>query len=1040
MAKFFIDRPIFAWVLALLILIGGAISLNSLPVSAYPSIAPPQVTVSATFPGASAQVVEEAVTTVIEEEMSGIAGLMYVASDSSRSGMANIVLTFETGTDIDIAGIEVQNRIKRVEAKLPSAVMNQGVKVDKTRPDFLMIVALYSPNGTKSVTDLAEYVDSRVLGEIRRLPGVGSADLFGAKYAMRIWLDPKRMAAFQITPDEVVQAVRAQNVQLASGELGSLPSLPDQHMNATVTVPSQLSTPEEFGQVILRSSGEGGLVRLQDVADIERGAENYMTRLVLNGSPATGFSTKLSTDGNALESARLIKAKMAELAQYFPEDVQWMSPYDTSRFVEVSINEVLKTLAEAVVLVTLVMFVFLQNWRTTLVPLVVVPLSLIGTGLGLYAFGFSINMLTLFGMVLVIGIVVDDAIIVVENVERLMTEEGLGPYDATKKAMQQISGAIIGTTAVLISVFIPMVFFSGSVGEIYKQFALTIAFAVTLSAFFALTLTPAMTQGFLKAKSGEEPKGFFGWFERGLKRFTQRYMGWVSKLITRVGIAVTLVVFVLITLFDVMQYQNLPKGFVPAEDQGFIVAGSLLPAGATRARTEALAKKTDAYFAEQPEISNVLTVLGFGFMGMGQNTSITFATLHPWDERIEKNQRDAEALIADVGKGLQRFMGDGLLFSFNMPPIPGLGNDNGFDFRLQDRANLGEAALNGAMYQVLGAASQNPNIVGVRPNSLPAAPQLRLDVDRVKARAYDIDLAALNTAIQIALGSAYVNDYIENGSAHQVWVQANAESRSTVESILEIQVRNKQGGLVRLSEVVTATWTQGPAKLARFNGYSAIPIMGSPAPGKSSGDAMAAMEAIAATLPPGIGFEWSGQSLEEKLSSGQAPLLFGLSLLVAFLVLAALYESWSVPVAVILVVPIGILGSLLAISYAGMTNDVYFTVGFVTIVGLSAKNAIMIVEFARDAELEGKTAMASVLEACRLRFRPILMTSIAFVLGVLPLVLSTGAGSGSRRAIGTAVMGGMLSTTLLAIFFVPVFYLVVRKLMPAKLKATSTVE
>ena len=1038
MAKFFIERPIFAWVLALLILIGGALSLNNLPVTAYPSIAPPQVTVSATFPGASAQVVEETVTTVIEEEMSGIAGLMYVTSDSSRNGTASIVLTFETGTDVNIAGIEVQNRIKRVEAKLPASVMSQGVTVDKTRPDFLMIVALYSPNGTKNVTDLADYIDSRVLGEIRRLPGVGNAELFGAKYAMRIWLDPKRMAAFQITPDEVVQAVRTQNVQLASGELGGLPSLPDQSMNATVTVPAQLSTPEEFGQVILRSSGEGGLVRLQDIADIERGAENYMTRLVLNGAPATGFSTKLSTDGNALESARLIKDKMEELAQYFPEDVEWMSPYDTSLFVEVSINEVLKTLAEAVVLVTLVMFVFLQNWRTTLVPLIVVPLSLIGTGLGLYAFDFSINMLTLFGMVLVIGIVVDDAIIVVENVERLMTDEGLGPYDATKKAMRQISGAIIGTTAVLISVFIPMVFFSGSVGEIYKQFALTIAIAVTLSAFFALTLTPAMTQGFLKEKSGEAPRGFFGWFERNLKSFTQRYMGWISKLVTKVGIMVTIVVFALITVFDVMQYQGLAKGFVPAEDQGFIVAGSLLPAGATRDRTEALAKKTDAYFAEQPEIKDVLTVLGFGFMGMGQNTSITFANLHPWDERIEKGQRDAEGLIADVSKGLQQYMSEGLLFSFNMPPIPGLGNDNGFDFRLQDRANLGEAALNGAMYQVLGAASQHPDIVGVRPNSLPAAPQLRLDVDRVKARAYDIDLSALNTAIQIALGSAYVNDYIENGSAHQVWVQANAETRSTVESILEIQVRNKQGGLVRLSEVVTASWTQGPAKLGRFNGYSAIPIMGSPAPGKSSGDAMAAMESIAESLPAGIGFEWSGQSLEEKTSSGQAPLLFGLSLLVAFLVLAALYESWSIPVAVILVVPIGILGSLLAITYSGMINDVYFTVGFITIVGLSAKNAIMIVEFARDAELEGRTALEAVIEACRLRFRPILMTSIAFILGVLPLVLSSGAGSASRRAIGTAVMGGMISTTLLAIFFVPVFYLVVRKLLPSKLKATHS--
>ncbi len=1036
MSNFFIERPIFAWVIAILIFIGGALSLNNLPISAYPSIAPPQVTVMAMYPGASAQVVEDTVTTVIEEEMSGIAGLMYVASDSSRNGQANIVLTFETGTDIDIAGIEVQNRIKRVEAKLPTAVKNQGVNVDKTRPDFLMIIALYSPNGSKNETDLAEYIDSRILGEIRRLPGIGTAELFGAKYAMRVWLDPKRMAAYQITPDEVVNAIRAQNVQLAAGELGGLPTTKNQQLNATVMVPAQLSTPEEFGNIILRSNPDGGTVRLQDVADTERGAENYMTRLILNGAPATGFSTKLSNTGNALQTASLIKEKMAELEQYFPEDVEWMSPYDTSLFVDVSIKEVVKTLGEAILLVTLVMFIFLQNWRTTLVPLVVVPLSLIGTGLGLYAFGFSINMLTLFGMVLVIGIVVDDAIIVVENVERLMSEEGLSPYEATKKAMLQISGAVIGTTAVLISVFIPMVFFSGSVGAIYRQFALTIAFAVTLSAFFALTLTPAMTQGFLKAKSGQPSRGFFGWFERRLKGFTRLYMGWVGKLVTGIGIVLTLLVFAVVTGFDVAQYRALPKGFVPAEDQGFIVAGSLLPAGATRARTEELTRKTDAFFAAQPEVKDVLTVLGFGFMGMGQNTSITFANLYPWDDRIAKGQRDAETLITDVNTGLQRFMSDGILFSFNMPPIPGLGNDNGFDLRLQDRAKLGNDALNGAMFQLMGMVSQNLDVVGVRPNMLPAAPQLRLDIDRVKARALDIDLNSLNATFQVALGSAYANDYIENGSAHQVWVQANVETRATVKSILEMQVRNTRGGLVKLSEVATASWTQGPAKLARFNGYSSIPIMGSPAPGKSSGDAMATMERISAQLPPGIGFEWSGQSLEEKLSSGQAPLLFGLSLIVAFLVLAALYESWSIPISVILVVPLGILGSLLAVTYAGMVNDVYFTVGFITIVGLSAKNAIMIVEFARDAEIEGKTPLQSVIEACRLRFRPILMTSIAFILGVLPLVLSSGAGSASRRAIGTAVMGGMLSTTLLAIFFVPVFYLVIRKLLPGKLKPT----
>ncbi len=1041
MAQFFIDHPKFAWVLAIMLLILGGLSFLGLPISSYPSIAPPQVTINAVYPGASAKIIEDSVTTVIEDEMNGIEDLKYIVSDSSRSGTSTITLTFETGTDIELAGVEVQNRLKRVEARLPAPVQQQGVNIDKTRPDFLMILALHSPNSTYNATDLGDYIDANVLGEIRRIPGVGSADLFGSKYAMRIWLYPKKMTSYGVTPNEVVQAIKDQNAQLAAGELGALPSMDNQQVNATVLVPSRLSTVAEFGNIIMRSSTDGATVRLQDIARIERGAESYATRVLLNGKPAAAFSTKLSNDGNALETAKQIKLKMDELKEFFPEDMDWMSPYDTSLFVAVSISEVFKTLIEAIILVTLVMFVFLQNWRTTIIPLIVVPISLIGTGIGMYLFGFSINMLTMFGMVLAIGIVVDDAILVVENIERLMAEEGLEPYAATKKAMKQITGAIIGTTVVLVSVFVPMTFMGGSVGEIYKQFSLTIVVSVLLSSFLALSLTPAMAQGLLKSKNNKRPSKIMHFlsapgraFNYLFKGVTSRYMFIVRLMLSTIGIIITLFIFSGISFLDYEKFSALPKGFVPSEDQGFVVTGALLPAGATQKRTQALAKKTDGWLLSQPEVKDVITILGFGFLGTGQNTSLTFATLHPWEERTEKNQRVADDLVVDAGKAYQQFMGDGLVFAFNLPPIPGLGNNNGFDFRLQDRSGSGDTlALMQATGQLMGMVhKEQDKIVGFRPNTLPATPQVSIDVDRIKARALNTDIAELNSSLQVALGSAYINDYIENGKVHEVWVQADMSARSTVKEILNLQIRNTQGSLVDLKEVATAKWIQGPAKLSRYNGVPSIPFTGNPAPGMSSGVAMDTMEELAAKLPKTIGYAWSGQSLEEKISGGQAPMVFAFSLLAVFLVLVALYESWTVPLAVMLVVPLGVLGCVLAVGSAGMPNDVYFTVGLITIIGLSTKNAIVIVEFARDLQQEGLSAYDAVIQACRLRFRPILMTSFAFILGVLPLVFSTGAGSASRRAIGMGVFGGMLSATLLAIFFVPVFYLIIRKFFPMR--------
>ncbi|WP_251358940.1 multidrug efflux RND transporter permease subunit [Kangiella sp. TOML190] len=1033
MAQFFINRPIFAWVIAALIMLAGFLSLQTLPVSAYPNIAPPQVTVSAFYPGASAQVLEDTVTSLIEDEMNGIDGLKYVKSESLRTGNATISLIFETGTDIDIAAVDVQNRIKRVEARLPDSVRTQGVEIDKTRPDFLMVVALYSPNGTHDRTDLGDFMDRAIVNDIRRVKGVGTVQVFGSKYAMRMWLDQKKMTSYGITPDEVLVAIQQQNAQLATGELGSLPSKGEQQINATVLVPSRLSEVDEFANIILRSSTEGALVRMKDIAYVERGASTYATSGFLNGQEAAAYAVKLTNDGNALETAELIKEKMTELESIFPDDVEWVMPYDTSIFVEVSIEEVFHTLLEAIVLVTIVMFVFLQSWRATIVPVIVVPISLIGTCIGLALFGFSINQLTMFAMVLVIGIVVDDAILVIENTERIMEEEGLGAYEATKKAMHQISGAVIGVTLALISVFIPMAFFSGTVGKIYQQFSLTIVVSVSFSAFLALSLTPAIAQGLLKAKKEghDDSNPFFRWFNNSFSKMTGSYMGVAKRCFSKKGITVVMLAFVGICALVGLRFSQMPTGFLPSEDQGFALTSVLMPSGATEARTKEVTDKIDKWVREQPEVERIITVIGFSFFGQGQNTAISFVNFKPWDERAD--MRDADEFVADAAKEFQKYQ-EGAAFAFNLPPIPGLGNSNGFDFHLKDTSFQGLQTLYSGSAKIIGLATESGKFATIRPDTMPPAPVLTVSVDRVKARSLGVDIGNLNTTLQVALGSVYVNDYVESGKVHEVWVQANEETRSTPYEILRMQVRNNLGETVELAEIATAEWSEGPSKLTRYNGISSIPLTGEGVPGTSSGEIMNLMEEYTEQLPKGMSYEWSGQSLEEKIAGNQTAMLFSLSILVVFLVLAALYESWSLPVSVMLVVPLGVLGCILAMDLRGLPNDIYFKVGLITIIGLAAKNAIMIVEFARDQELEGKKPLEATIEACRLRFRPILMTSLAFTMGVVPLMISSGAGSASRNAIGTGVFGGMITATCLAIFFVPVFYLLMRKIFPSKLK------
>jgi multidrug efflux pump len=1027
MAKFFIDRPIFAWVIALFVIVLGVVSIKQLPIAQYPPVAPPTIVVSAAYPGASAQTLEDSVLSVIEREMNGSPGLIYMESVAQADGSGSITLSFQPGTNADLAQVDVQNRLSRATPRLPSVVTQQGVRVDKSRSNFLLFAMLSSKDPAFDTVALGDYGARNVVPELQRLPGIGQAQLFGAERAMRIWIEPTRLTGYQLTPADVTAAIRAQNAQVASGTIGDLPNVAGQGISATVVVNGQLTSVEQFGDIVLRANPDGSTVRLKDVARIELGGQAYATSARLNGEPAVGIGVQLSPTGNALQAAKDVRAKMKELERYFPKGVEWSIPYDSSNFVDISITQVVHTLLEAVVLVFLVMFLFLQNWRYTVIPTIVVPIALLGTFAVLLALGFSINVLTMFGMVLVIGIVVDDAIVVVENVERIMSEEGLPPLEATRKAMRQISGAIVGVTVVLISVFVPLAFFAGSTGNIYRQFSTVMVASIGFSAFMALSLTPALCATLLKpveAGHHHEKKGFFGWFNRGFSRTAKTYEGMVSRILQKA--MRYLVIYAAIVGAVAVVYTRLPTSFLPNEDQGYIIVNVQLPPGATQERTLAVMQQVEGFILKQPEVKSMVGVLGFSFSGQGQNAALAFVTLKDWAERKGPGQ-SAEAV---AGRAMGALMGvrDAFIFALSPPPIPELGAASGFTFRLQDRSGAGHEALVNARNQLLGMASQSKILAQVRPDGLEDAPQLQIDIDRDKANALGVPFDSINSALSTALGSSYVNDFPNQGRLQRVVVQADAPARMQEGDLLQINVRNSQGQLVPLSSFASVRWIKGAQQTVRYNGYPAMRIAGAPAPGYSTGAAMAEMEKLASQLPAGFGFEWSGQSREEKLAGAQALILYGFAVLAVFLCLAALYESWSIPLAVILVVPLGVLGVLLATLLRGYSNDVYFQVGLITVIGLSAKNAILIIEFAKDLQAQGKSVIASALEAAHLRFRPIIMTSLAFGLGVLPLVLASGAGSASQRAIGTGVLGGVFTGTVLAVAFVPVFFVVVRSL------------
>ncbi len=1026
MSRFFIDRPIFAWVIALFILVAGGVAITQLPIAQYPPVAPPSIVVSATYPGASAQTLEDAVLSVIEREMNGSPGLMYMESVAQANGTGSITISFEPGTNADLAQVDVQNRLSRAAPRLPSAVTQQGVRVDKARSNFLLFTILSSDNPAFDPVALGDYASRNILPELQRVPGVGQAQLFGTERAMRIWIDPNKLQGYNLSSAEVIAAIRAQNAQVSSGTIGDLPNIAGQGISATVVVKGQLSTPEEFGNIVLRALTDGSTVRLRDVARIELGAQAYATSARLNGNPSTGIGVQLAPSGNALATAAAIHKRMDELSKLFPQGVKYAIPYDSSRFIKISISQVAETLVEAVFLVFLVMFLFLQNWRYTIIPTIVVPIALLGTFAVLLTLGFSINVLTMFGMVLVIGIVVDDAIVVVENVERIMSEEGLSPLLATRKAMGQISGAIVGVTVALISVFVPLAFFSGSVGNIYRQFSAVMVASIAFSAFMALSLTPALCATLLKpveAGHHHEKTGFFGWFNRGFTRTAKGYESWVARILKRAGRF--LIIYLAIGLAVALLYKRLPTSFLPQEDQGNMIVNVQLPPGATQERTLEVMKQVEGYILKQPEVQSIVGVLGFSFSGQGQNAALAFVTLKDWDER-KGPEHKADAI---AGRAFGALMGirDAFIYPLSPPPIPELGQSSGFSFRLQDRGGQGHTALINARNQLLGMASQSKVITQVRPDGLEDAPQVELQIDRDRANALGVSFDNINSAISTALGSAYVNDFPNAGRLQRVVVQADAPARMQPDDLLKLNAINNQGKPVPLSAFATTQWVAGAMQTVRYNGYPAIRINGSAAPGYSTGAAMAEMEALAAKLPPGFAFEWTGQSREEKLAGSQALILYGFAILAVFLCLAALYESWSIPLAVMLVVPLGVLGVLLGVTLRGYTNDVYFQVGLITIIGLSAKNAILIIEFAKDLQAQGKSAMEAALMAAHIRFRPILMTSMAFILGTLPLMLASGAGSSSQRVLGTGVIGGMISSVLLAVFFVPVFFVVVRR-------------
>ncbi len=1026
MAKFFIDRPVFAWVIAIFILLAGVLSIPNLPVSQYPTIAPPTIIVNAIYPGASAQTVDESVTSLIEQEMNGAENMLYIESQSQSDGGSQVSVTFKTGTNPELAAVDVQNRLKRIEARLPQVVVQQGVNITRARSNLLMFVNLRATDDSVTPIALGDYAARNIVNEIKRIPGVGVAQLFGTERAMRIWIDPDKLLGFKMTPNDVVAAIKAQNAQFSAGVLGDLPAPSSQRIATSIVVTGQLATPEEFEKVVLRATPGGATVRIRDIGRVEVAGQSYGFAARLNGKSIAGIGIQLTPTANALETARLVRAKMEELSKYFPPGMEYVIPFDTSLFVKISIEEVVKTLLEAVVLVFLVMLLFLQNLRYTLIPAIVVPISLMGTFATMAAFGYSINVLTMFGMVLAIGILVDDAIVVVENVERIMTEEHLPPREATIKAMSQITGAIIGITLVLIAVFVPMAFFSGSVGAIYRQFSVSMVASMVFSAVMAITLTPALCATILKpvGPGHHEKRGFFGAFNRLFKRTSEGYQSVVGKLI-KTSFRY-MVIYGVIVAAVVWMAARMPTSFLPAEDQGYLLANVQLPPGASTGRTLNVMEQAEQYFMKEPGVQAIVSVLGFSFSGNGQNGGLLFVPLKDWKER-EKPELSSEA-IAKKALMLMATIRDAIVFTVNPPAIRELGNATGFSLRLQDRGGLGHDALLAARNQLLGMMSKNPVIKSARPEGMEDSPQLKLEIDRDKANALGLSVSDINATLSGTFGSIYVNDFPNLGRQQRVILQAVPEKRLMPEDLEKLHVRNAQGQMVPFSAFARSNWVNGPVQLVRFNGYPAMKIQGDAAPGHSSGDALAEVEKMVAQLPQGIGYEWAGQSLEEKAAGSTATVLFALSLLAVFLVLAALYESTSIPLSVMLVVPLGVLGAVAFTMLRGMPNDVYFKVGLIAIIGLSAKNAILIIEFAKDLQASGKSRTEATLTAVKLRFRPIIMTSLAFILGVLPLVIATGAGSASQRAIGTGVMGGMITATVLAVFFVPVFFVVVRRI------------
>ena len=1035
MARFFIDRPVFAWVIAILIMLAGVLSIMSLPIAQYPSIAPPTIGIVAQYPGASAQTLQDTVTQVIEQKMNGIDNLLYMSSASDSSGRVEITLTFSADADPDIAQVQVQNKLQLATPLLPQEVQRQGISVTKRAANFLKVYAFVSEDNSMDNADIGDYIATNIQDQISRLPGVGEVTLFGSQYGMRIWLDPNKLLQYKLMPSDVINAVNAQNAQVSAGQIGAAPFVEGQQLNLSISVQERLQTPEQFGAIILRTNPDGSLIRVRDVARVELGSESYSVFSRYNGAPAAGIAVKLATGANALETAETTKAFLEEMEPFFPQGLKFVEPFDTTPFVEISIHEVVKTLGEAIVLVFLVMYLFLQNFRATLIPTIAVPVVLLGTFGVLAAFGYSINTLTMFAVVLAIGLLVDDAIVVVENVERVMSEDRLPPKEATRKSMDQITGALVGIAMVLSAVFVPMAFFGGSVGVIYRQFSVTIVSAMALSVIVAIVLTPALCATILKPAAGEHAHtqhGFFGWFNRWFDNATMRYQNGVSGIIRRSRRI--MLIYVLLVAGLGFMFMRLPTGFLPDEDQGMLFAQIQLPTGATHEDSLKVMEQVERYFLEEEKdaVDSMMSVIGFSFAGNGQNAGMAFVRLKDWDQRQDPSLK----VGAVSARAMARFsqIRNAQVFAFAPPAIMELGNATGFDFELQDRGGLGHEALIEARNQLLGMAARNPKLVAVRPNGQDDKPQLRITIDREKAGALDLSLGDINTALATVWGSSYADDFLDKGRVKKVYVQGDAPFRMTPEDMEKWYFRNAKGEMVPFSSFATVKWEYAPSRLERYNGVPAVEILGAPAPGVSSGDAMLEMEKMAAQLPNGIGYEWTGLSYQERLSGSQAPMLYALSILVVFLSLAALYESWSVPFAVILVVPLGVFGALLAAHLRGMSNDVYFQIGLLAVIGLSAKNAILIVEFAKDLHDSGKELYEATVEAARMRLRPILMTSLAFLLGILPLAINTGAGAGGQNAIGTGVMGGTFMATALGIFYIPVFFVVVTSIFSLKFR------